>query len=60
MDFTSTLLIWYGAHARQLPWRGTGNPYHVWLSEVILQQTRVAQGTAYYFRFLEQLLSTRL
>lgn len=59
MDFTSTLLIWYGAHARQLPWRGTGNPYHVWLSEVILQQTRVAQGTAYYFRFLEHFPSIR-
>ena len=53
MDFTTTLLGWYEAHARHLPWRGTGNPYHVWLSEVILQQTRVAQGTAYYFRFLE-------
>lgn len=59
MDFTSTLLVWYEAHARQLPWRGTGNPYHVWLSEVILQQTRVAQGTAYYFRFLEHFPSIR-
>ena len=54
MRFSATLLLWYEAHARQLPWRGTGNPYHVWLSEVILQQTRVAQGTSYYFRFLER------
>jgi len=53
MHFAETLLLWYEAHARHLPWRGTGNPYHVWLSEVILQQTRVAQGTSYYFRFLE-------
>lgn len=54
MLFTSLLLAWYESHARQLPWRGTGNPYHVWLSEVILQQTRVAQGIAYYYNFLEQ------
>ena len=54
MRFAETLLLWYEAHARHLPWRGTGNPYHVWLSEVILQQTRVSQGTSYYFRFLEQ------
>ena len=53
MQFSETLLLWYERHGRHLPWRGTGNPYHVWLSEIILQQTRVAQGTAYYYRFLE-------
>ena len=48
------LLTWYAAHKRELPWRGAGNPYYVWLSEVILQQTRVAQGLPYYQRFVEQ------
>ena len=59
MDFTLTLLAWYETHARQLPWRGTGNPYHVWLSEVILQQTRVSQGMTYYYRFLEKFPTIR-
>lgn len=44
---------WYAAHHRPLPWRETRNPYAIWLSEVILQQTRVEQGKAYYLRFLE-------
>ncbi len=42
---------WYGEHQRDLPWRHTQDPYLIWLSEVILQQTRVAQGTPYYQRF---------
>ena len=52
MEFAETLLRWYDRNARQLPWRETRNPYKVWLSEVILQQTRVVQGLSYYDRFL--------
>ncbi len=46
------LLHWYKKSARDLPWRHTSNPYHIWLSEVILQQTRVNQGLPYYHAFL--------
>lgn len=48
----SALLNWYPRHRRDLPWRHTRNPYAIWLSEVILQQTRVAQGLPYYLDFL--------
>lgn len=54
MPFTLVLLKWFAEYGRQLPWRDTDNPYHIWVSEVILQQTRVAQGMAYYHRFLER------
>lgn len=47
------LLDWYHKNKRDLPWRNTSNPYPIWLSEIILQQTRVQQGTAYFNRFLE-------
>ncbi|TVQ09939.1 MAG: A/G-specific adenine glycosylase [Bacteroidetes bacterium] len=53
MDFTLRLLQWYKVNHRNLPWRDTTDPYKIWLSEIILQQTRIAQGTSYYFRFLE-------
>ncbi|MVN77998.1 A/G-specific adenine glycosylase [Hymenobacter sp. HMF4947] len=46
------LLAWYPRHRRDLPWRHTRDPYAIWLSEVILQQTRVAQGSPYYLDFL--------
>ena len=46
------LLDWYAREGRDLPWRRTRDPYRIWLSEVILQQTRVAQGTEYYLRFV--------
>lgn len=46
------LLAWYGRNARELPWRGTRDPYAVWVSEIILQQTRIDQGTPYYNRFM--------
>ena len=52
--FTQTILQWYAEYGRDLPWRRTRDPYAVWLSEIILQQTRVAQGTAYWYRFLER------
>ena len=51
--FAPTLERWYDHHRRDLPWRHTTNPYHIWLSEIILQQTRVAQGMPYYLRFVE-------
>jgi len=50
--FTEELSIWYGLNKRDLPWRSTSNPYHIWLSEIILQQTRVNQGLSYYFEFV--------
>ena len=52
--FTSTLLRWFAAHGRELPWRGISDPYGIWVSEVILQQTRIDQGTAYWLRFMER------
>ena len=52
--FSRIILEWYSENARDLPWRHTRDPYAVWLSEVILQQTRIAQGTAYWHRFLER------
>ncbi|QKG81260.1 A/G-specific adenine glycosylase [Tenuifilum thalassicum] len=54
MDFSNKLLKWYGSNARDLPWRNTSNPYFIWISEVILQQTRVNQGIPYYYRFIEE------
>lgn len=54
MDFSSILLKWYKVNARDLPWRNTSNPYFIWISEVILQQTRVVQGISYYCRIIER------
>lgn len=53
MDFSQRLLFWYTRHGRMLPWRETTAPYNIWLSEIILQQTRVVQGVDYYVRFAE-------
>ncbi|MBO0330657.1 A/G-specific adenine glycosylase [[Muricauda] lutisoli] len=53
MNFAPKILNWYHEHQRKLPWRETRDPYKVWLSEIILQQTRVAQGMPYYLRFVE-------
>ena len=53
-NFTSTLLNWYQKHQRNLPWRGSKDPYKIWLSEIILQQTRVNQGLPYYLKFEEK------
>ena len=52
MRMSSALVTWYLQHKRDLPWRHTREPYAIWLSEVILQQTRVNQGMDYYHRFL--------
>ena len=52
--FRSQLLAWYDAHARALPWRESHDPYRVWLSEIMLQQTRVAAVIAHYHEFLRR------
>ena len=49
------LLAWYDENKRDLPWRGTGDPYRVWVSEIMLQQTRVAAVMPYYQRWMEKL-----
>ena len=51
MNFSKVLLQWYLQNKRDLPWRNTTNPYPIWLSEIILQQTRVAQGMPYFLKF---------
>lgn len=51
MIFYKTLIDWYLQNKRDLPWRHTTNPYEIWLSEIMLQQTRVAQGMPYFFAF---------
>ncbi|HUW06168.1 MAG TPA: A/G-specific adenine glycosylase [Williamwhitmania sp.] len=53
MVFGKALIDWYHTHKRDLPWRHTRNPYFIWISEIILQQTRVQQGYSYYLRFVE-------
>lgn len=52
--FGYQLIKWYNQNKRELPWRNTNQPYNVWLSEIILQQTRVVQGLPYYERFVEK------
>ncbi|MFH0865450.1 MAG: A/G-specific adenine glycosylase [Bacteroidota bacterium] len=52
--FTNQLLKWYKQNQRKLPWRKTRDPYKIWLSEIILQQTRIAQGTGYYNKFIRE------
>ena len=54
MTFSAQIISWYKQHKRDLPWRGIKDPYKIWLSEIILQQTRIEQGTPYYNRFIEQ------
>jgi len=52
--FSRIILDWYAQNGRDLPWRRTRDPYAVWLSEIILQQTRIVQGKAYWERFMER------
>ncbi len=54
-SFSEKIVGWYQTNKRDLPWRHTTNPYNIWLSEIILQQTRVAQGLPYYHKFVEAL-----
>lgn len=53
MQFSNILIIWYLSNKRDLPWRKKSDPYHIWLSEIMLQQTRVEQGLPYYHKFTE-------
>lgn len=53
INFSVTLQSWYSANKRDLPWRNIVDPYKIWLSEIILQQTRVNQGLSYFFKFVE-------
>ena len=52
--FTTAVLRWFALNGRELPWRGIGDPYGIWVSEVILQQTRIDQGTDYWYRFMDR------
>ncbi len=54
MSLENQLLKWYLINKRDLPWRQNKDPYSVWISEIILQQTRVSQGTQYYNNFMER------
>jgi len=54
MNFARAILNWYMVNKRDLPWRNTNDPYSVWLSEIILQQTRIAQGLPYYLKFINK------
>lgn len=51
MKFSEKIISWYQVNKRDLPWRKTNDPYKIWLSEIILQQTRIDQGLGYYIRF---------
>jgi A/G-specific adenine glycosylase len=54
MNFSDELIQWYLKNKRELPWRNTTDAYVIWLSEIILQQTRVEQGMPYFYRFIEK------
>ena len=54
MKVNSLILKWYDQNKRDLPWRKTKNPYNIWISEIILQQTRMEQGIYYYNRFISK------
>lgn len=54
MKIGNDIVSWYQTYGRNLPWRDTRNPYHIWIAEVVLQQTRIAQGEKYYYRFIER------
>ena len=54
MTIGEKITEWYLEHGRDLPWRNSQDAYKVWISEVILQQTRIAQGIDYFYRFIER------
>ena len=54
MTFQEKLLNWYQENKRRLPWRETSNPYHIWLSEIMLQQTQVSTVIDYYLEFISK------
>ena len=53
-SFSKDLIAWYDINKRSLPWRNTNDPYKIWLSEIILQQTQIAQGLPYYINFVNE------
>ncbi|MBQ8608507.1 MAG: A/G-specific adenine glycosylase [Bacteroidaceae bacterium] len=53
-EISKILLDWYSANKRELPWRETTDPYRIWISEIILQQTRIVQGYEYFLKFIER------
>lgn len=53
MNISQSLIIWYNNNKRELPWRNTKDPFIIWLSEIILQQTRVDQGLSYFYTFVD-------
>jgi A/G-specific adenine glycosylase len=53
MGFSKEIIDWYHQNKRDLPWRKTTDPYQIWMSEIILQQTRVDQGLNYFNKFIE-------
>ena len=57
--FSEKLIAWYAENKRELPWRNTTDPYIIWISEIILQQTRVAQGYDYFLRFIHRFPDVR-
>src|SRR5688572_30745153 len=59
MKVSQVILKWYHINRRELPWRETKDAYIIWLSEIILQQTRVEQGTPYFLRFVERYPNVR-
>ena len=59
VSFSNKLIDWYNQNKRDLPWRKTKNPYKIWVSEIILQQTRIEFGTKYYSRFLKKYPNVR-
>lgn len=60
MDFAEVIIEWYKDNGRELPWRETRDPYKIWVSEVILQQTRVVQGLDYFYRFIHRFPDVRM
>ena len=52
--FSEAIVEWYKEYKRDLPWRESSDPYRIWISEIILQQTRVAQGYDYFLRFIKR------
>lgn len=60
MTFSTKITHWYTANKRDLPWRLAENPYQIWMSEIILQQTRVAQGLPYYNKFIDRFPTVKL
>ncbi|MFW6019013.1 MAG: A/G-specific adenine glycosylase [Bacteroidales bacterium] len=57
MSLTEKIISWYSQNKRDLPWRETSDPFKIWLSEVIMQQTRIEQGTSYYLKFVNEFAS---